>query len=303
MKKYIILILVFVASNIITQAQQIQSSSFYELQTQMNNPSVAGIMTTNDVKAVAGILYRKQWSGISGSPTTATAFGSFSLPKLNVGIGAVAYNDKTGPTSKTGLNLAFAKHIKFNDGGIFSLGLEARLLQYGLDRGKLSNTLGSDAVLGTSDTRFKFDAGFGASYTNNSFQIGAAVSQLIQSKLGFYSGNVPTTEVGKLYRHYYFHGKYNWNVDGETTITPNALVTYLPNAPVELLTGVRVEHNKMFWWGLGYRLKQNVMLSAGFHLKKQFTIAYTYDVYNNPIGIFSGGSGAHEFMLRYNFIK
>ncbi len=302
MKKYI-LIIILVCGATIVNAQQLQSSSFYEMQGLIHNPSTAGIMQDEDKKALVGIVYRKQWSGISGSPTTITAFGSFSLPKQKIGISTYAYQDKTGPTSRTGINLNFAKHIKFNDGGVFSLGIETRFLQYSLDRGKLSTTLGSDPALGTADTRFKFDAGFGASYTNKQFQIGASVSQLIQSKLGYYAGTATTSEVARLYRHYYFHGNYNWDVDGSTTITPNALVIYLPNAPIEFQGGVRVEHNKTIFWGIGYRLHQNVMLTGGINIKKQFSIGYTYDVYNTPISSFDGGSGAHEFMLRYNFLK
>jgi type IX secretion system PorP/SprF family membrane protein len=302
MKKYIIIVS-FLCIATIAKTQQLQSSSFYEMQSLLHNPSTAGIIQNEDVKAIVGVSYRKQWSSISGSPTTVTAFGSFSLPKQKIGIGAYAYNDKTGPTSRTGINLAFAKHINFNDGGVMSLGIEARLLQYSLDRAKLTTTLGADPALGTSDSRFKFDAGFGASYTNKQFQIGAAVSQLVQSKLDYYKGTASTSEVARLYRHYYLHGNYNWDVDGSTTITPNALVIFLPNAPTELQAGVRVEHQKSIWWGIGYRLHQNFMLSAGVHVKKQFTIGYTYDIYNNPVGSFNGGSGAHEFMLRYNFLK
>jgi type IX secretion system PorP/SprF family membrane protein len=302
MKKYIIILcsLCFVA---VAKSQQLQSSSFYDIQSIIHNPSTAGIMQNDETKAVVGIVYRSQWSGISGSPTTVTAFGSFKLPKQKIGIGAYAYKDKTGPTARTGVNVDFAKHINFNDGGVMSFGIEARVLQYSLDRAKLTNTLGADPALGTSDTRFKFDAGFGASYTNKKFQIGAAVSQLIQSKLDYYKGTASTSEVARLYRHYYLHGKYNWVTDEETVITPNALVIYLPNAPVEFQGGVRVEHNKSIWWGVGYRLNQNFMLSAGAHIKKQFSLGYTYDVYRNPVGNFNGGGGAHEFMLRYNFLK
>jgi type IX secretion system PorP/SprF family membrane protein len=302
MKKYIIIVALFCSATI-AKTQQLQSSSFYEMQGLIHNPSTAGIIQNEDSKAVVGIVYRNQWSGISGSPTTITAFGSFSLPKQKIGISAYAYNDKTGPTSRTGIDLGFAKHITFNDGGIFSLGIETRFLQYSLDRGKLTATLGADPALGTSDSRFKFDAGFGASYTNKQFQIGASVSQLVQSKLGYYTGTATTSEVAKLYRHYYMHGNYNWNVDGKTTIIPNAMAIYLPNAPVELQGGVRVEHNKSIFWGIGYRLHQNFMLTGGLHIKNQFSIGYTYDIYNSPVSIFDGGGGAHEFMLRYNFLK
>jgi type IX secretion system PorP/SprF family membrane protein len=302
MKKYII-IASLLCSATIAKTQQLQSSSFYEMQGLLHNPSIAGVMQDEDKKAVAGVVYRSQWSGISGSPTTVTAYGSFKLQKQKIGIGAYAYQDKTGPTSRTGINLAFAKHINFNDGGVMSFGIEARLLQYSLDRGKLTATLGTDPAIGTSDSRFKFDAGFGASYTNKQFQIGASVSQLVQSKLDYYKGTAATSEVARLYRHYYLHGNYNWDVDGSTIITPNALLIYLPNAPVEFQGGVRVEHKKTIFWGIGYRLNQNFMLTGGLHIKKQFSIGYTYDVYNSPVSSFDGGSGAHEFMLRYNFIK
>lgn len=302
MKKYLFAA-VIVCQATISHAQQLQTSSLYDMQGVFQNPSLAGVQQNPEVKSIIGVTYRQQWSGISGSPQTFSAFGSFDLPKQKIGIGAYAYNDKTGPTSRTGVQLALAKHVQFNDGGVFSLGLEARVLQYAIDKSKLAESLGNDPVLGASDSRMKFDAGFGLSYTNKSLQLGASVTQLIQSKLDFYSGSMSRSEEGRLYRHYYFHGKYNINVDGVTTIAPHAMVIYLPNAPTEVITGVRVEHNNLLWWGLGYRWNQSWMLSAGLHLKKKFTLGYGYDIYKNPVGEFNGGNGAHEFLLRYNFIK
>ncbi len=267
----------------------------------LHNPSMAGIIQQEGTNAIVGASYRTQWSGISGAPQTVTAFGTFNLPKQKFGIGGYAYNDKTGPTSKTGLDLSFAKHIVFRDGGIFSLGIATRLLQYSVNRTKLTATLGADPALGTADNRFKYDAGFGLSYTNKNFQIGASVSQLVQSKLDYYKGNLTRTEEAKLYRHYYFHGNYKWNVDGSTTITPNALVIYLPNAPIEFQGGARVEFNKLVWWGAGYRLHQGYMLSAGLHFKNNLSIGYAYDSYNTPVSNFNGGHSAHEFLLSYSF--
>jgi len=258
MKKYI-LIAAFIGSAAATKAQQLQSSSLYDMQAVLYNASVAGVQQDPEVKGIAGATYRTQWSGISGAPRTITVFGSFALPKQKIGIGGYIYNDKTGPTSRTGLELSLAKHIYMNNDAIFSLGIETRLQQYSIDKGKLSQTLGNDPVLGTSDNRFKFDAGFGISFTNKKFQFGAAVSQLVQSKLNFYSGNLSRTEEAQLYRHYYFHGRYNWNVDGFTTISPNVMAIYLPNAPVEFSGAVKVEHNKLLWWGLGYRLHQTIL--------------------------------------------
>jgi type IX secretion system PorP/SprF family membrane protein len=297
--KHKILTILFVAFVSAANAQQLQTSSMYSMQGILHNPAMAGLQENN----IVGVTYRSQWSGISGSPKTATVFGSFKLPKQNIGIGGYVYNDKTGPTSRTGIQLSLAKHIVMDEKGTLSLGLETRLQQYALDRGKLAATLGADPVLGTSDNRFKYDAGFGIAYTGKKLTVGASVSQLVQSKLNFYSGNLTTSEEARLYRHYYFHGSYNWKVDESAVVTPHALLVYLPNAPANFQFGARVEHNKTFWWGVGYRVNQSYMLSAGVNINKKFTLGYGYDDYVNPISNFDNGANAHEVLIRYNLVK
>jgi len=299
--KKLIIAAAFIASAAATKAQQLHSSSFYDLQGIMQNPALAGVHQDAEIKGYAGATYRQQWSNISGAPKTFSAFGSFELPQLKAGIGAYAYNDKTGPTSRTGVAAQFSKHIRFNDGGVFSLGLEARLQQYSVDMNKLAESLPNDPVLGAQDNRMKFDAGFGIAYTNKQWQFGASVSQLVQSKLDVYTGNLSRTDEAKLYRHYYFSGKYNWNVDNHTVISPNIMVTYLPNAPTEVVMGARVTHHNLLWWGLGYRTTQSWMLSAGLNIHQKLSLGYAFDIYSAPISSFDGGHNAHEFLLRFNF--
>lgn len=296
MKQYIaaclLLALVSTASS-----QQLQNSSLYDLQGVFHNPSLAGVAKLNSV----GVSYRTQWSGITGSPKTVTAFGSFKMPKNEMGVSGYVYSDETGPTSRTGVQLAFAKHIIFANKANLSLGIETRLLQFAIDKTKLSQTLGNDPVLGGNSNNTKFDAGFGISYTTEKWQAGASVSQLAQSDLKFYSGNLSRTETAKLYRHYYLHGKYLINVDGSTTITPNALFTILPNAPVEFQGGVRIEHEELIWFGFGYRVHQGPMFSAGINIKENFMFGYAFDIYNRPLPTTNNGSTAHEFLFKYTF--
>lgn len=285
--------------SIIGNSQQLQTSSLYDLQGIVHNASTAGVYKNNFV----GATYKTQWQGISGRPKTATVFGSFKLAKQKMGISAYAYNDVTGPTSRTGVQIAVAKHIPLSNGGTLSFGIENRVQQYALNRSKLQATLGSDPVLGGKENAFKYDAGLGASYTSEEFQIGVASSQLIQSKLDFYSGNLTRSEEARLYRHFYVHSLYNWKVDDQTVITPNILFIYLPNAPLEVQGGVRVEHNNSFWYGISARAKQSLLLSAGVRIQKKFVIGYAFDIYRTPLSIFNGGSNGHEFMLRYEFVK
>jgi type IX secretion system PorP/SprF family membrane protein len=210
MKRYIILLLLSGAVAINVNAQQLMTASLYDMHGNLHDPATAGA----EKHLMIGASYRSMWDGIPGSPKTVLVFGSGYLPKVKLGLGGYIYSDETGPTKRTGLEMAYAYHIPMKNGATFSLGLEARLQQFSLDKAKLQASLGNDPVLAGAEKRFKADAGFGISYNGKKLRAGASVSQLIQSKLDFYSGNLNRTEEAKLYRHYYFHANYTWDVDG-----------------------------------------------------------------------------------------
>jgi type IX secretion system PorP/SprF family membrane protein len=299
MKRNILFAIAVIMMATSANAQQLFSSSLYDMQGMLHNPSLAGVQKYGQV----GASYRTMWDGMDGGPKTTTVFGSAFLPSAKLGLGGYLYSDVTGPTKRIGLQMAYAYHIPLANEASFSIGLEARLQQFSYDRVKLEESLGNDPVLGNKDTRFAGDAGLGVSYTGKKFQVGASASQLIQSKLDFYSGNLTRSEEARLYRHYYFHSNYIWDVDGSTTITPNLLFIYLPNAPLEFQAGARVEHNELFWWGLAMRAHQSWMISAGINVKKVFTIGYSFDIYNSPLSVYDKGANAHEILLRFKFLK
>ena len=281
-------------------AQQLTASSFFDIYGVLHNPATAGIQRHGSI----GGTFRSQWSGIPGGPQTGLIFGSAYLAKAKIGLGGYLYNDVTGPTTRNGLQMSYAYHIPVKNEAVFSLGLEARVQQFSYDKAKLSEALGAnDPVIAGSDKRFKGDAGFGIAYTAKKLQLGASVSQLIQSKLNFYDATGNTTEEARLYRHFYFHGNYKWQVDKETRIIPNFLVIYLPNAPIEVSGGARVEHSNLFWYGLTWRAEQSWAISAGLRLKEKFNIGYSFDIYTRPLSVYDKGSNGHEIMLRYDFIK
>ncbi len=299
MKRIIIIVTLSLTVSGIS-AQQLLTSSLFDQHGNLHNPATAGV----NKHGVVGASYRKMWDGIAGGPQTTLLFGSGYLKNAKIGLGGYLYNDVTGPTKRTGIQTAYAYHIPVKNGdATFSIGLEARFQQYSIDRVKLAASLGNDPVLGSTDNRFKGDAGLGMAYTGKKFQVGASVSQLIQTRLDFYSGNLNRNEEARLYRHYYLHSNYQWDVDGSTKIIPNVLFIYLPNAPMEFNGGVRVEHKEVFWWGVALRARQSWMLSAGVKMNKKFTIGYSFDIFNTPLSVYDRGSNGHELLLRYDFLK
>lgn len=291
---------VLILAALVSNGQQLTASSFYDMYGPLHNPATAG---SNKYGQLGG-LFRTQWSGMPGAPQTGMLFGNAYLPGAKLGIGGYLYNDVTGPTTRNGLQAAIAYHIPMKNDASFSLGLEARVQQFSYDRKQLQGSLGpNDPVIQGNENRIKGDAGFGVAYTSKKLQVGASVSQLIQSKLNLYEGAGTPNEEAMLYRHYYLHGNYSWNVDNVTKIVPNLLFIYLPNAPLEVQGGVRVVHNDLFWYGLTWRANQAWLVSAGVKIKERFNIGYSFDIYTTPLSIYDKGSNGHEIMLRYDFIK
>lgn len=298
MKRYIILFLCFAAADF-ASGQQLMTASLYDQHGNLHNPATAGASKHGSI----GASYRKMWDGISGGPQTTIVFGSGYLAKAKIGVGGYVYNDVTGPTKRTGAQVALSYHIPLANDATFSMGLEGRFQQFSIDKVKLQQSLGNDPVLAGEDSRFKGDAGFGVAYNGKKLKAGISVSQLIQSKLDFYTGNLTRTEEARLYRHYYLHGSYTFDADGNTKLIPNILFIYLPNAPTEFQGGIRVEHRDVFWWGVALRARQSWMLSAGVKVQKKLTIGYCFDIFNTPLSVYDKGANGHEILLKYDFLK
>jgi len=296
MSKICFFILVSIMSSLKISGQQLFTSSLYDLQGNLHNPAVAGSSKSLQL----GASYRGMWSGISGSPTTALVFGSTFFEKSKIGFGGYLYSDISGPTSRKGIQTSYSFHIPLNNRSTFSVGIEGRFQQFSIDRALLQEALGNDPILAGSPNQNKGDAGFGFTFSNDKYQLGASVSQLVQSRLNFYSGSLSRSANARLYRHYYFHGNYRWDVDKEVRVIPNLLLIYLPNAPIEIQTGARVEIKNIFWWGLSVRARQSWMLSAGINIQKHLTVGYSFDIYSSPLSVFDKGANAHEIILRFS---
>lgn len=280
-----------------SNAQQVFTISQFIQHNFIFNPAAAG---AND-EASVGATYRKMWAGIDGGPQTTILYGDKYFSKKKVGVAVVLYDDKTGPTSRSGGQVNLSYSIDMQQGRRLMFGLAGTLMQYKLDKAVLAAYIPNDPLLSASENTMKGDAAAGIYYKSPTLSIGASVQQLVQSKFNYIKTN--NNPQGKLYRHYYFMGSYNWKVDDMNVVVPNVLVEYLPNAPVYYTAGVRLEHNDMFWVGLSYHHQQGYSAFAGLKIDHKLALGYSYDQYTTPLSLFDDGSGAHELSIRYYFKK
>lgn len=281
-----------------SNAQQIFTISQFTQHNFLFNPAAAG---ANDDASI-GATYRKMWSGIDGGPQTTILYGDKYFAKKKVGVAVVLYDDKTGPTSRSGGQINLSYSIDMQQGRRIMFGLAGTLMQYKLDKAALASYIQGDPLLSSSsENTMKGDAAAGIYYKSPTLNVGFSVQQLVQAKFNYIK--TAANPEGKLYRHMYFMGSYNWKVDEANVVVPNVFVQYQPNAPVDYSVGARLEHNDMFWLGLSYHYQQSYSAYAGVKIDHKLAIGYAYDQYSTPLSLFDDGGGAHEISLRYYFKK
>jgi type IX secretion system PorP/SprF family membrane protein len=281
-----------------SKAQQLHFTSIYLQHNSMYNPAAAGM---SDNKAMLGISYRSMWSSFPGNPKTFIVYGDADWKKMQAGMGAYIYRDVTGPTTRTGLQLAYSYHVKISsdEKQKLGLGIELRGLQFAIDKSKLQDALGNDPVLSGADNKTTFDAGAGIYYTNGKISLGAAATQLIKSKLAL--ADVANTKLrSKLYRHYNFTANYNFQTGENIQVIPNMMVRLIENSPTECDLGCKIDFKDKIWWNLAWRVNQFWSAQAGFKIHKKVGIGYAYDYYVTPLSQFNDGYHSHELSLRFD---
>jgi type IX secretion system PorP/SprF family membrane protein len=288
-------LLLFIVCNT-SKAQQIFTISQFTQHNFIFNPAAAG---AND-EASIGATYRKMWASMPGGPQTTLVYGDKYFAKKKTGVAVVLYDDKTGPTARTGGQVNLSYSIDMDNGKRLMFGLAGNVLQYRINKAAFENYM-TDPLLQAAGTTVKADAGAGIYYRTPSFNIGFSVQNIIQSKFNFIKTNA--NPEGRLYRQYYVMSSYNIQTDEDNVLIPNAMLQFQPGLPADFSGGVRLEHRDLLWIGFNYHYKQSYSAYLGVKIDHKFSIGYAYDQYSTPLGVFDDGSGGHEVSLRYFFGK
>ena len=284
------------------------------------NPAYAG--SKEYLSMVA--LYRDQWLGLDGAPTTQTL--SIHTPfKGRVGFGLNISNDKIGVTGSTVGSLSYAYRIPFGKGKV-SIGVQASFMNYRTDFGKLSY---KDPR--SNDLSFKDDVnlwapnfGTGIYYYSEKFYAGFSIPHLIKTDLNDASGS--NNRWAQLYRHYYFTTGIAIPIRGESLVfKPSLLIKSVGlfgdftsssnnqkpvGAPTEFDLDLSLLFYQSLWVGVSFRSSFEAFIGnastvdsadlwAMFYLNKGVRIGLAYDFTLTELRDYNKGS--FEIMLGYDF--
>ncbi|KKT72080.1 MAG: hypothetical protein A2281_11190 [Bacteroidetes bacterium RIFOXYA12_FULL_38_20] len=285
-------------------AQQMQMYSQYMFNDFVVNPAVCG---THEYFQ-ARLNNRYQWIGIVDQPRTyiLSIYGPHKTKDM--GFGGFVYNDVTGPTSRTGVQGAYAKNIRIKNDMRLSFGLSAGLLQFKIDGSKITWHDEGDLVGEAMYVDYIPDANFGMYLYTKSYWAGFSANQLLFSKVKLYNNvsdeSLTNGGINRIMHHFYLMGGYKYKINEEFTLEPSLLVKKMAPTPYEFEITVKGIYQDMVWLGASFRTHEKSMpIMIGYNYENQMYFGYCYDLIFSDLKNYT--SGTHEIMVvaRFNKIK
>lgn len=281
-------------------AQQDISVSQYMFNQLFINPAYAGTHEYWESSA----LYRAQWVGWEGSPTSQLiAVDGPILPTL-LGIGGTIIHDKIGISETISANVSLAYQLKLDKDGSqrFSFGLKTgfqsqRAFIKDLVYIDENDPLYTSAEILTQNTIL---FGAGLYYYSDNMYLGLSVPLLFAKDLN----DIPSEESTRnsyLKNQYYLTGGMVFRISKSIDFKPSFLLKYTNAAPLQADINAHFLFNKIFWLGVSYRTTDMLALMIEVNATRWLRFGYAYDLNLGSISTYS--SGSHEIMLSVDFGK
>lgn len=291
-----LLVLVFISQG---YAQQLPQYTQYMFNDFVMNPAIAGRNNYWEAKS----NNRYQWVGITDAPRTYILSLQGPFKNLKMGIGGTIFTDIVGPTRRTGMNMAYAYHMKLNETYKLSLGINAGILQYSVDGSKIyPHDMGDPILSPNYQSALAPDLGAGLYFYSSKLYVSLGFPQIYQANLKFFT--YQQTKNSTLAMHFYGLAGYKFNLGEDFILEPAVLVKMVDpvqyHIPLKADLGLKLSYQNKVWIGANYRTKDAVTAMIGYMFKSWLMFGYSYDYSTTHLRNYN--SGTHEVMLGMRFM-
>lgn len=302
MKKYFIA-LVFIALSIETaMAQQDAQYTQYMYNTIAINPAYAG---NRGVLSMAG-LYRTQWVGLDGAPTTQT-INIHSPVGKRVGLGLSLVNDEIGnrTSQETYFDIAASYTIPISNETKLSFGIKAGGHLLNLDFARLQGFTEEQGTgdLANVDNKFSPNLGAGVYYHTERFYFGISIPNFLETKHFESSSAASSTFLATERINLYFITGYVFDLNPNLKLKPALLFKAVQGAPLQADFSASFLFNNKFSLGAAYRWDAAFSLLTGFQITDSLLLGLAYDREITELGNTAFNDGSFEVFLRYELFN
>lgn len=266
------------------------------------NPGYAG----SSESACLSCIYRSQWIGLKGAPTTQLV--SFQMPLQNgrIGVGGNIWRNTIGISETYNAEAAYAYRLRMGR-GFLGLGVmtSVRFLRNDYDK---TDPLQTDdlSIPGGTQSKYVPNFGIGAYYTSESFFVGFSAPRLLENNIDFAEEDLV---LSKEVRHLYLMGGLVLKLSDNVKIQPQALLKYVKNAPFDADVNMSLIALDKYTVGISYRiggskesgLGESIDLLLGGQITNNLLFGVAYDITLSELKNYN--SGTVEGFVRYCFGK
>lgn len=286
----LLVLLAGMGANRVQAQQDVAFLHYWRMETQWN-PAAVG--QSPQLSVQGAVQTHAMGYEQAGSTMWAGADMAFALGRTFHGVGAMFLNDNIGLFSHKRFSLQYAYHQPWR-GGTIALGLQADMLQEGIDGSKADLGDKNDPAFPTTQVNGSaFDLSVGSYYQRKGFRLSAAYHHLA----------APTVRLGETHE-LPIRGVLNvgtqYNIRTSSplfSITPSAMLrSDFTDYRVDLtLRGEYKFENRLIFGGINYAPQRSVGLFVGGTLQG-IDISYGYEANTSGLGL---GAGQHEIVIAY----
>jgi len=267
------------------------------------NPAYAGSRGQLSIAA----LYRAQWVGLNGAPTSQTLNLHSPIRNSKLGYGVSIVNDEIGDgvVQETYFDGIISYTIDVSREGKLSFGLKAGGNLLNLDFNKLRNFDAEPVNSDNIENRFSPNVGLGLYYHSNKFYAGLSAPNLLQTE-HFDNGQRDANTVQFLSKeriNFYLITGYVFDLNGNLKFKPAVLTKVVGGAPLQVDFSANFMFNEKFTFGAAYRWDAALSAMAGFQISDQFMLGLAYDKETTDLGGTQFNDGSFEVFLRFELVK
>lgn len=278
----------------IAHAQQDPQFTHYMYNMSVINPAYATENT--DVISLGG-LYRAQWVGAEGAPTTGTFFAHKPLSK-RVEIGLSIVHDEIGDVvNENTIFVDFAYVIPISEKTKISFGVKGgvSLFDTNFNGFQYTDPL-PDPAFQNNISKALPNFGAGTYLFGENYYVGLSTPNLLTTTHLERQSGIVTTGVETI--HYFLTGGYVFNLNDNLKMKPAFMAKAVSGAPMSFDFTTNFLINNFFEIGAGYRMDDSVSGLVNFYVTPTLRIGYSYDYTLSNLGNFNTGS--HEVFLLFD---
>jgi type IX secretion system PorP/SprF family membrane protein len=300
MKKLLTLFAFFCSIPLLAQQDPLYSQYINNLL--LINPAYSGSTTDLNMSA----MYRKQWVGFDGSPSTFNANGHIALSNNRMGAGLIVLQDKIGSDKTSEITFTYGYHLPLNNKITLSFGLQGGAINYYSDY--------SDLKINPADSKFsnqsvwKPNLGTGLILKSEKFLLSLSVPKLLKA-----NSTVEQLSTSLYNQHAYIMGAYVFQLSYRIKVKPWILARMVNGAPASFDYGASLKVDDSYSLGLFTRnfdtygtfaqinLGDNLRFAYVFELPTKNSVGTQFTTHELTLGVRLSVLGFHDLNVIKNF--